>query len=77
MVCAEMRDKKTQLRGHSCRSAMLYYQSPMINTMSKILFSPLLIFGFRTERQIVSIEMFSNFEDDQVTFLFLSYIWFY
>lgn len=26
MVCAEMRDQRTQLRNHACRSAMLHYR---------------------------------------------------
>lgn len=66
MVCAEMRDQLTNLRGHSCRSAMLPYKSYLVTLLTTWVNSPLLIFGFREEKQLVPIELFSNYEDDQM-----------
>lgn len=65
MVCAEMRDQSTSLRGHSCRSAMLHYKSNLANTIATWVFSPLIILGVREEKQDIFIELFSNYEDDQ------------
>jgi seipin len=65
MVCAEMRDQNTNLRGHSCRPAILHYKSQLLQTISTWILSPLLILGFKEERQHIPVELFSNYEDDQ------------
>lgn len=65
MVCAEMRDQKTRLQGHSCRSAMLHYRSKLTRTISTLVMSPLIIFGFKEETQQIPVEIFSHYEDDQ------------
>ncbi|XP_073829852.1 lipid droplet biogenesis associated protein seipin [Musca autumnalis] len=61
MVCGEMRDLESMLRGHSCRSAMMRYRSPLIRTISTWALSPLYVLGFREEFQKVSVEIFSNY----------------
>lgn len=61
MVCGEMRDIESMLRGHSCRSAMMRYRSPLIRMISTWALSPLYVFGFREEFQRVSVEIFSNY----------------
>lgn len=65
MVCAEMRDQRTQLRNHACRSAMLHYRSNLARTISTLVMSPLIVFGFKEETQQIPIEVFSSYEDDQ------------
>lgn len=65
MVCAEMRDQRTQLRNHACRSAMLHYRSDLARTISTLVMSPLIIFGFKEETQHIPVEVFSSYEDDQ------------
>lgn len=64
MVCAEMRDKATKLRSHSCRTAMLHYRSKLTRAISTLVMSPLIVFGFKEETQHIPIELFSNYEDD-------------
>ncbi|XP_055370874.1 seipin [Condylostylus longicornis] len=66
MVCADMRDNKALLRGHSCRSAMLRYRSPLLRAISTWVLSPLLIFGFYEELQHIPVELFSNYEEEQM-----------
>ncbi|XP_075146457.1 lipid droplet biogenesis associated protein seipin [Haematobia irritans] len=61
MVCGEMRDVDSMLRGHSCRSAMMRYRSPLIRTITTWALSPLYVVGLREEFQRVSVEIFSNF----------------
>lgn len=68
MVCADMRDETTKMLDHSCRSAMLHYKSSMIRFIRTWLLSPLYVIGFQEEMQNIQIELFSNFEEDQVTF---------
>lgn len=65
MVCAEMRDQSTSLRGHSCRSAMLRYKSPLLNTLITWIMSPLLILGIREQKQIIPVELFSDYLDEK------------
>lgn len=61
MVCAEMRDNESVLRGHSCRSAMMRYRSPLIRTLSTWGLSPLFVLGFKEEFQQVPVEIFSHY----------------
>ncbi|XP_026461669.1 seipin [Ctenocephalides felis] len=65
MVCAEMRDTASKLRGHSCRSAMLHYRSDLLHSLNTLALSPLLIIGTAEQKQIVPVELFSNYEEDQ------------
>ncbi|XP_055711005.1 seipin [Phlebotomus papatasi] len=65
MVCAEMRDQSTSLRGHSCRSAMLRYKSPLLNTLITWIMSPLLILGIREQKQVIPVELFSDYLDEK------------
>ncbi|GAB0086172.1 Seipin [Sergentomyia squamirostris] len=65
MVCAEMRDQSTSLRGHSCRSAMLRYKSPLLKSLITWIMSPLLILGLREQKQIIPVELFSDYLDEK------------
>lgn len=65
MVCADMRDQKARLQSHSCRSAMLHYRSQLARTISTLVMSPLIVFGFKEETQQIPVEIFANYEDDQ------------
>lgn len=66
MVCAEMRDQSTGLLGQSCRSTMMRYKSSLIRTLTTWVLSPLFVFGLKDETQRLIVELFSNFEDDQL-----------
>lgn len=65
LVCAEMRDHAQNLRGHSCRSTMMRYKSPLLTSISTWLLSPLLILGVREQKQTVSVELFSEYLDEK------------
>lgn len=66
MVCVNLHDKDSTLVGNSCRSTMLHYRSYLIHTLSTLFFSPFLIFGSSEEKQNINLELFHEFEDDQV-----------
>lgn len=66
MVCAEMRDHESMLRGHSCRSAMIRYRSPLIRTLSTWTLSPLFVLGLKEEFQIVPVEIFSQYLEERL-----------
>lgn len=66
MVCADMRDETTELLNHSCRSAMLHYKSSLVQMIKTWILSPLYVFGFHEETQKIAVELFTNYEEDQV-----------
>lgn len=65
LVCAEMRDQGQNLRGHSCRSAMLRYKSDLLTRITTWVLSPLFIMGLREEKQTVQVELFSDYLDEK------------
>lgn len=70
MVCAELRSRNGFLVDHTCRSAMLHYRSTLLHMLTTLIFSPMMIFGNVEEKQDVILELFSNFEEDQVIIFF-------
>lgn len=66
MVCAQLRSRDGFLVDHSCRSAMLHYRSTLLHMLTTLTFSPMMIFGNVEEKQDVVLELFGNFEEDQV-----------
>lgn len=64
MVCADMRDHTGKLRGHSCRSAMLQYKSTLHHWITTWIKIPLYLFGIREEKQEITVELFSSYQDD-------------
>ncbi|CAG9790054.1 unnamed protein product [Diatraea saccharalis] len=65
MVCAQMRAKGGVLVSSSCRSAMLRHRSRLHQVMRTFAFSPFLLSGVNEEKQLLQVELFSDFEDDQ------------
>lgn len=65
LVCAEMRDQGQNLRGHSCRSAMLRYKSDLLTRITTWVLSPLFILGMKEEKQTVQVELFSDYLDEK------------
>ncbi|XP_049784629.1 seipin isoform X1 [Schistocerca serialis cubense] len=66
MACVHLYDRGAEFISKSCKSGMLHYRSPLLQTLSTVVLSPLLIFGSKEEKQIITLEMFSDLEDDQV-----------
>ncbi len=66
MVCIQLKDKNGYLISQSCRSNMMHYRSDLLAKAKLVLFSPLFIFGAKEEKQTVTFEPYSDFEEDQV-----------
>lgn len=66
MVCIQLHDKDSQLVDNSCRSTMLHYRSYLLHTLSTLIFSPMMVFGNKEEKQNIVLELFADFEEDQV-----------
>uniref|UniRef100_A0A182S6R6 Seipin n=1 Tax=Anopheles maculatus TaxID=74869 RepID=A0A182S6R6_9DIPT len=63
-VCGTIKDYGNMEVAKSCRMSMLHYKSDLLKTILTFVFAPLLIFGYREEKQLVTVELFSNFLDD-------------
>ncbi|XP_051734754.1 seipin isoform X2 [Ctenopharyngodon idella] len=46
------------------RSTMLHYRSSLLQTMSTLLFSPLLLTGVSEQKQLIEVELFPDFKSD-------------
>lgn len=46
---------------------MLHYKSKLIRTITTLIMSPMYVVGLKEESQQVFIELFTNYEDDQVS----------
>ena len=66
MVCLELNGQNGELVGHSCRPVMLHYRSKLLTIIKTLVFSPMLVFGTSEEKQIVQVEMFSDFRENEV-----------
>lgn len=67
MVCVEFMGKDGRLLANSCRSTMLHYRGFLLDTLYKMVYSPLFIFGTAEEKQNVHIELFSDYEEQEVS----------
>ncbi|KAG8257278.1 Berardinelli-Seip congenital lipodystrophy 2 (seipin) [Homalodisca vitripennis] len=65
MVCARMVDKGGVLVSNSCRSTMLHYRSQFLNLLYTCVNSPFFLFGSKEEKQLLTIELYSDFEEHQ------------
>lgn len=46
---------------------MLHYRSSLLQTMSTLLFSPLLLTGVSEQKQLIEVELFPDFKSDLVS----------
>ncbi|XP_066254220.1 seipin isoform X1 [Euwallacea similis] len=65
MVCVDFRASGGETLANSCRSTMLHYKSSLLDTLYKIVFIPFFIFGSSEEKQIVHVELFSDYEESK------------
>ncbi|KFB43523.1 AGAP003143-PA-like protein [Anopheles sinensis] len=63
-VCGTLKDYQQEEITSSCRMSMLHYKSDLLKTILTVVFAPLLVFGYREEKQLVTVELFSHFLDD-------------
>ncbi|CAL4098635.1 unnamed protein product, partial [Meganyctiphanes norvegica] len=67
LIMMEMRSYTGDVLRKASRSSMLRYKSPLLQTMSTFIFAPFLIYGAHEEKQLVTAELFSQYEEDPVT----------
>ena len=48
--------------------AILHYRSELLRIMDTFVFSPLLLFGFAEQKQMINIEFYTNYIDDSVSY---------
>lgn len=66
LVCGQLTNKGGVTIAHSCRATMLRYRSPLVHLLTVLAFSPLYVTNLLEEKQILQVELFSNFEEDQI-----------
>lgn len=66
MLCVRLSNKHGYLVSSSCRSSRLKYRSDLYYIIHTILMAPLYMMGLSAEKQIIQLEMYTDFEDDQV-----------
>ncbi|NP_001087997.1 Berardinelli-Seip congenital lipodystrophy 2 (seipin) L homeolog [Xenopus laevis] len=49
---------------YTARSAMLHYKSPLLRTMETMASSPLLLLGLSDQKQILEVELYSEYRED-------------
>lgn len=67
MVCADFQGKDKKILANSCRSAMMHYRGTMLDVIYKLVFSPFFILGRSEEKQVLQIELFSDYEEQEVS----------
>ncbi|XP_058821576.1 seipin [Topomyia yanbarensis] len=65
-VCATMFDHTGEHSTKSCRLSMLHYKSDLLKMISTVVFAPFMVLGYREEKQVVSVELFTHYEDNQI-----------
>lgn len=68
MVCADFLGAERNLIAHSCRSTMLHYRGELLDIIYKLVFSPFFILGRAEEKQLLHVELFSDYEEEGVIF---------
>lgn len=66
MLAMEMRSQDGEAMLRSARSTMLRYKSPLLHTISTVVFAPFLLYGWQEEKQTVTVELFSQYEENPV-----------
>jgi len=67
MVCTKLKNREQDLVAKSCRSAMIQYKSALLHAINTFALSPFLLSGSSEEKQKVTVELFSNFQEDRVS----------
>ncbi|KAK9510164.1 hypothetical protein O3M35_005005 [Rhynocoris fuscipes] len=66
LVCAHLSSKGGVTVSHSCRSTMLRYKSQLLQLLTVLTLTPFYVSNILEEKQTIAVELFSNFEEDQV-----------
>ncbi|XP_004073201.1 seipin [Oryzias latipes] len=63
-VAASARSAKQMLKASSSRFGMLRYRSDLLKTLGTLLFLPAFLTGAAEQKQMVEVELFSEYKDD-------------
>lgn len=63
-VASSARSARQQLSASSSRSSMLRYRSDLLRTISTLLFFPAFVTGVAEQKQMLEVELFSDYTDD-------------
>lgn len=66
MLCVRMSDKYGYLVSSSCRSSRLRYKSQLYRVIHTLFMVPFYLTGLSSEKQLIQLEMYTDFEEDQV-----------
>ncbi|XP_042225986.1 seipin-like isoform X2 [Homarus americanus] len=67
LINMNMKSHTGEVLREASRSSMLRYKSSLLQTLSTITFAPLLLYGIHEEKQMVTVELFSQYEEDPVS----------
>lgn len=66
MLCTRLNDKYGYLVSSSCRSSRLKYRSTFYRIIHILFMTPFYLAGISEEKQVIQLEMYSDFEEDKV-----------
>lgn len=66
MLCVRLSDKFGYLVSSSCRSSRLRYMSQLYRAIHTFFMAPFYLMGLSAEKQLIQLEMYTDFEEDQV-----------
>lgn len=73
LVSMDMRSHGGESLRQASRSTMLRYKSSLLQTISTMAFAPFFLYGVQEEKQMVTVELFSQYEEDPVSVLVLGF----
>lgn len=66
LVCVELTSADASTLAHGCRTAMLRYSSSFLRSLRTALYAPAYLFGSKEEKQLVHVDVFTDYVDDKV-----------
>ncbi|CAI6355033.1 unnamed protein product [Macrosiphum euphorbiae] len=66
MLCVRLSDKFGYLVSSSCRSSRLRYMSQLYRAVHILFMVPFYLTGLSAEKQLIQLEMYTDFEEDQL-----------
>jgi len=73
MLCVRLSDKYGYLVSSSCRSSRLNYMSQLYRVLHTLFMAPFYLTGLSAEKQVIQLEMYTDFEEDQVLIYFVGH----
>jgi hypothetical protein len=67
MSCINVTSASDELIARSCKSAVSDYRSPLLRTLDTLAYFPALVTGYSSQKQILNIDYFDDFQPDPHT----------